>query len=409
MNKINHTRIALIVNAIFAQGLQAKIKGMEQVPYQVGLFAEQDYRAIVSMLYTVRMDLIRMQDGADRPLQDVPREGSMDCNDAMGSDTTYSEQEAERHNLMAQASRCHAVLERHLESLAKQASSDLEEAGSKTASGGRYVLSSSTRSFKAFCGSWEDFLIDMRANAKAGTPWMLKIERAEEFVTFPHVSAQDATDEFMEYFEDENVLKTSGRAWEKLEDRFELLGQTLLNHEHMTAAFNALPKLSHDLAKADFAVACREFKQEVKNHDWWITRFMDPWALLCATGASTDLINSAEWRTKEAELRTANARLRLRETEAEMMELEALNMEAETTIALRAARNRMAQLSARNEELYNLANPKAVVKVDKQAKAEKAARLIAAPVASPRMVFSQHSSTDAMRTGSDGRVVGPRG
>ena len=355
MNNSNRTRLSLIVNAIFAAGLNDRIKTMEATSYQVGLFAEQDYRAGVSVLYTIRMDLVRMQDGSDKPLQDRPKYGSLEANDT----GRESDIEIERRAVMAEAARAHAVIERHLESLAKQASSDLEEAGVRTTSGGRYVISSSGRQFRAYCGSWHDFLLDLKANAQAGTPWMLKIERAQELVSFPCVSAQDATDAFMDYFEDANVLKTSARAWDKLFDRLEMLGQTLRDHEQMTNAFNAMDDAMRDAGKTEFAAACREHKRDVKNHDWWLERMLEPWALLLATGAPKDLVNSPEWRTKEAELRAAKARVKLVEVQAEMLELEALNAETEAMLALKQARERMAQLSARNNALFAEFNPPA--------------------------------------------------
>lgn len=348
MTNTNRTRMSLIIAAIFDADLNNRIKAMEATPYQVGLFAEQDYRAGVSVLYTIRMDLVRMQDGADMPLQDVPKDGSLEANDT----GTESDVEIERRTLMAQACRAHAVIERHLESLAKQAASDMEEAGKRTTSGGRYVIASSGRKFRAYCGSWHDFIIDLKANATAGSSWMLKIERAEELVSFPHVSAQDATDEFMDYFEDANVLKTSGNAWDKLLDRLEVRGTLLRDHEHLTAAFNAMDDVQRNAGKSEFAVACRDFKRELKNNDWWLERMLEPWALLLATGAPKDLVNSPEWRTKEAELRAAKARVKLVEVQAEMLELEALNAETEAMLALKAARARMAQLSSRNAALF---------------------------------------------------------
>ena len=355
MNNSNRTRLSLIVNALFAAGLNHRIKGMEATPYQVGLFAEQDYRAGVSVLYTIRMDLVRMQDGSDEPLQDRPKNGSLEANDT----GRESDIEIERRVVMAEAVRAHAVIERHLESLAKQATSDLEEAGVRTTSGGRYVISSSGRQFRAYCGSWHDFLMDLKANATAGSPWMLKIQRAEELVHFPYVSAQDATDEFMDYFEDANVLKTSERAWDKLFDRLEMMGQTLRDHEQMTNAFNAMDDAMRDAGKTEFAAACREHKRDIKNHEWWLERMLEPWALLLATGVPKDLVNSPEWRTKEAELRAAKARVKLVEVQAEMLELEALNAETEAMLALKQARARMAQLTARNNELFAEFNPSA--------------------------------------------------
>jgi hypothetical protein len=258
----------------------------------------------------------------------------------------------------------------------------------------------------------------LKANAQAGTPWMLKIERAEELVSFPLVSAQDATDEFMDYFEDANVLKTSGRAWDKLFDRLEMLGQALRDHEQMTNAFNAMDDAMRDAGKTEFAAACREHKRDVKNHDWWLERMLEPWALLLATGAPKDLVNSPEWRTKEAELRAAKARVKLVEVQAEMLELEALNAETEAMLALKQARERMAQLSARNNALFaefsppapkaaKVAKPKAVKPKSKSKSNDKVAKAVKPKAEKIVVASGVKTHTTRGRASFDGR--GPRG
>lgn len=409
MTNANRTRLSLIVTGLFDADLNDRIKNMVATPYTVGLFAEQDYRALVSMLYTIRMDLVRMQDGSDKPLQDRPKDGSLESNDT-GRESDVS---VERRELMAQACRAHAVIERHLVSLGKQAAADMEEAGSRTTSGGRYVIATSGRKFQAYCGTWGDFILDLKASATAGTAWMLKVERAEELVSFPHVSAQDATDEFMDYFEDANVLKTSGTAWTKLLDRLEMRGELIRNHQKETDALNALEGPMRDIAKADYAVACREFKRDMKSNSWWLERMLEPWALLLATGVPKDLVNSPEWRTKEAELRASKARVRLAEVQAEMLELEALNAETESMLALKVARQRMAQLSERNAALFAEYAPPAVkptkaVKPVVKAKAKAKAKAVK-PVKAEKPIATSGIKTHTTRGRASFDGKGPRG
>lgn len=350
MNTINRTQLSLTVTAIFANGLNDILKGATFTPYESGLFAEQDYRTIISMRASVRWDLVVMQDGSDVPAMDAAKEGSMAANDT-GAD---SEMEIERREVLKEAMLCHAVLERHLETVAKTAASDTEEAGKRTTTGGRYTISKKGREFRAYGDTFEEYLIGLKAGATPGTSWAIKIDRAFELVGhFPLVSAQEATDMFPDYFEDENVRKVSLKAWEKLLDCFARDAELTQAHAHDMATYNALSAEWQKTGASEIAVACKEYKRAHKSNLYWITRFMEPWQLLCATGIPAELVDSPEWRTAEAEVRVAKAKAKLAETNANLMELEALNMEAEAHLALRAARERMTALAARNTELHD--------------------------------------------------------
>ena len=119
------------------------------------------------------------------------------------------------------------------------------------------------------------------------------------------------------------------------------------------ANFNELPKEFKERAKSEVAIENAEFRQESRNSEYWINRFLEPWALLCHTGAPKALVDSPEWRTAAAYKRVAAARAKVAEVNAQALELEAMNAEAEAYDALAAARKRMAALAARNEALMN--------------------------------------------------------
>ena len=349
MNAINRTRISAIVKSLFSMGLDIKISSMETFPFiPDGVIADQEYRALVSMVYTVRSDIVRLMNGADKPLQDVDKDGALGTSD----NGTVSDFELERVSKLEAALLCHAVLERHAETLEEKARKDSEEAGLKTNDGGRYRISRKGREFRGFLNTWDEFLVDLKNKAVAGTSWAIKIAAAEELV-FPHVSAQDATDQYLEYFEDENVEKVSHKAWDKLLDAAEAYGTLITNHEEAMANFNELPKEFKERAKSEVAIENAEFRQESRNSEYWINRFLEPWALLCHTGVPSNLVDSPEWRTAAAYKRVAAARAKVAEVNAQALELEAMNAEAEAYDALAAARKRMAALAARNEALMN--------------------------------------------------------
>ena len=373
MSVINHTRIARIVNAVFSDGdLPSKLKGMASpVPYELGLFAEQDYRAGVSAIYTLRSMIIRLMDveALLKPLQDQPAEGSLESND-LG---TESDTDIERREALKEALYAHSVIERHLESLAKQARNDLEEAGSKTADGGRLRFNLKTKQFQAYCGSFEDFIKDAFVSAKPGTRWYYQLDAAKS-LTFPFVSAQEAADMYSSYFEDEALVKVSSKAWDKVMDSLEAMGQDIADHESLLMQYNALDK-EHQTAgaKSDLAVACKEYKQTMRNHEYWVNRFLSPWALLMHLGAPAELLNSPEWRTKEAEIRTRAARAQMADVQATITETQAGMAEMEANMALMQMRKQMAEMqAAMNDQMKAFKAFMAPPKAEKPAAKEKA-------------------------------------
>jgi hypothetical protein len=344
MNTINRTRISNIVKAVFFMSLDERLSDMEIVPFTPdGVFADQEYRTLVSMIYGVRFDIVRLMDGSDKPLQDEAKAGSLGTQ-GNGPALDF---EIEREFLLHDALRCHAILERHAQTLEEKARNDSEEAGRRTNDGGRYRIARKGREFRGFLNTWDEFLLDLKSKAVAGSPWAIKIDEAEELV-FPLVSAQDATDEYLKYFEVDNVTKVSHKAWDKLTDALEQYGMLLVTHDNAMCEFNELPVEFKDRAKSLVAIENSTFRQESRNSEYWVNRFLEPWALLCHTGLPKALIDSPEWRTATAHKRAAAARIKVAEITAQALELEAMNAEAEALEALAAARQRIAALSNQN-------------------------------------------------------------
>lgn len=368
MSAFNRTTVASAVNALFVMGRAQEIESMRTVPYEFGIFAEQDIRALISMVYSLRIELVRLMHVSDKPLQDQPAEGSLDANDTGRPD----EQAEEREQAIKDVSYGLAILERHLQSLDDQARKDLEEAGNRTQDGGRFRFNFQRPQYKSFVDSWEDWLSKQKADAEPNSVWLKKLELAEETVFIPFVSAQEATDEYRSYLDDNRLDASSERAWDRLIERAAMAGDELAKHQKAVDAYNALDAEGQKRESSYFAQQCREHKREMKSHDWWMDRLLEPAALLAHLGAPKVLLDSPEWRTKKAEQAAHNARLQAQEAQAQLAEVQALMLQQEANMQLMEAR---AQL-ARQQEL---------MLVQQQAQQQRMIELglIQAPVPSP--------------------------
>ena len=83
MAAMNTTIVSNIVKAIFNNGLnETLVAWTEPAPYTLGDNAEQDIRILMSVLAKVRSALVANQAVSDVPLQDRPRAGSQDSEEA---------------------------------------------------------------------------------------------------------------------------------------------------------------------------------------------------------------------------------------------------------------------------------------------------------------------------------------
>lgn len=334
------TEIATAVRGIYDLGLEGNIIA-PKIPFMLGVDAVQDYRAIVSFVYSLRIDIISLMYVSDKPLQDRPTEGSLEDNDTGRAD----ENELERLELLEEACRVHAAFSRHAQSLSEKARTETEEAGKRTADGGRFRLGRKNRGFNAYLNSFEDWLVDQKANATKDSIWLQKLELAEEEVGFPIISETDAQIIVDDYFADETAEKISHKAWAKLVGNMLTYGENLDAHNKKIEAFNASDR--SEAKTAQFAQDCKEFRAIRKSALWWNERHISPWALLCATGTPAYLTNSSEWRTQAALKRAAEAKCKAQEAQAAATEAMATSTEIEANMALFAARNALAIVQAK--------------------------------------------------------------
>jgi hypothetical protein len=339
----NRTQIANIVNAIFAMAKNDDIKNLATPKeFEFGLFAQQDIKALMSALYSKRIELVKLQYVADKPLFDgQPQDGSLEANDS-GVPDEYAEERAVEIKQVAFEL---AIIERRIKSLEMQAAEESEEAGNKTQDGGRIRFNLKTRQFKPYMDSFEDYLIKAKAEAKPNTAWLAKIEKCQETIVLPHVTAQDAIDQFKDMTDDSFVTKVSDKAWERMLERFEEAGQELTRHDFVMAQFNNLSDADRKDQMPLIAEENKEFKYNMKQHSWWIDNvFLEPIALLAHEGAPKHIINSPEWRTHEARIKAAEAQANAQEAMAATAEAEAMILQCNANMALFTARQMQIQM-----------------------------------------------------------------
>lgn len=338
MTNTNRTTINTIVNAIFATGKDSTVADLSAPKaYVFGLFAQEDIKALMSALWSKRSELVRLMYVADKPIFDgQPAEGSLEANDTGKPD----ENAEERANAVKAVALEVAIIERRIKSLEMQAKEESEEAGKKTADGGRFRFNLKQRQFKSYMESWDEWLVKQKAEAEPNGIWLAKLELAQEGITLPHVSAQDAIDAFKDAFDDSYTEKVSAKAWDRLLDRFEQIGQCMANHDLFMAQCT-------DDDKAAMAVENKAYRADMKSHQWWLDNvLLQPVSLLAHNGAPKHIINSPEWRTMVAKRATSEANANVAEAMAEVAEVQALTLQTQATMAIMDARAMLEQAQA---------------------------------------------------------------
>lgn len=419
----NISAIGLAVKAAFGLTLDGQrvsdaIKVCaQQVPYEFGIFAEQDVRALVSMFYTLVYQLVGLQPVNDRPLQDAPKEGSLEWNDTGRAD----EQALAREEAIQQCLRGIAVLGRHLRSLHSKAVKDTEEAGNRTNDGGRLRFNFKSTAFKPYAKSLEEILIDMRAETPPSDVRRLaQIDMAAD-LNPPVVAETDAGQEFMDYMDPMKLVAGSVRAANAVIDQLIDLGDILVRHEARMAELNAerneanlivnreQRKLAVDSVMSRMAMERNQYRLDTNRPLWMLKQRLSPVAFLRHEGALRELTESAEWRAAEALERAKMARIKVVEAQAATTEIEATMAEQEANMALYKARQQQLAmqraLDAQSKEFAALvAGNKPVQPV--KAPAVKAKPKAKAPVkAKPKLVKQEakpmpHLGTMAGAAGS---------
>lgn len=344
---MNRTNIANIVNAVFTLGHDETLINLATPKaYEFGLFAQQDIKALASALWTTRTQIIGLMYVEDRALQDRPQPGSLEDNDT-GRGDENAEERAEAIKILLHEQ---SIIERRIRSLELQAKEETEEAGRREHDGSRFKFNRTLRPFTSFIETFDEWISKRKAEAQPNSPWLAKLEAAQELVP-PHVTAQDAIDEFKDLVDASYVDKTSAKAWDRLLERFEMAGACIAKHDKYMADVNALTTSDLEKMKPLIAIENREYRDEMRSHEWWLkTVLLEPVALLAHSGTPKILLDSPEWRTHVAKRKASDAQAKAQEALAQTAEAEATILQIEANMTLFNARKQLAATQAKLDE-----------------------------------------------------------
>ena len=406
MNTINRSIIASQVNAAFVLHVGTdRVSDLisrfaeNSVPFEYGLFPEQDQRVVASVFYSTVSELIALTEYSDKPLQDQPRKGSLEANDTGRGD----EAEEERVCARAEAYQRLAALERHSKSLHERARAVLEEAGHKTGDGGRIRYNRKSTGWVMPQMRAQEALKDAIARATPNTPWMFKAQIAldelvgstyfyedEDGVLHSGMAETDAEGIVLELLtEATNVDSCAAKAWDRISATLVDLGLEMDRHDKVMAELNEdlqtvneayrnpqERKTKADTVKAEMAAETKEHKAAIRYPLWLLTKQFEPVSLLAHDNTfAKQLVNSPEWRTHEAQETAAKARADAAMAQAQMAEMEANMALMEANMNLMKIRAAMAEqqkaMEKQMKEMAEFMKP-AKAKAEKPAKEPKA-------------------------------------
>ena len=413
MNTINRSIIASQVNAAFVlhvgtdrvSDLIARF-AENSVPFEYGLFPEQDQRVVASVFYSTVSELISLMKYEDKPLQDQPKKGSLEANDTGRGD----EAEEERALARVETYQRLAALERHSKSLHERARAVLEEAGRRELTGSRQTFNLRRSSWVMPQMSTQEALKDAIARATPNTPWMFKAQIAldelvgstyfyedEDGVLHSGMAETDAEVIVLELLtEATNVDSCAAKAWDRISATLVDLGLEMDRHDKVMAELNEdlqtvneayrnpqERKTKADTVKAEMAAETKEHKAAIRYPLWLLTKQFEPVSLLAHDNTfAKQLVNSPEWRTHEAQETAAKARADVAMAQAQMAEMEANMALLEVNMNLMKIRAAMAeQQKAMEKQVKEMAEFMKPAKAKAKAKAEKPAKEPKAPKA----------------------------
>ena len=406
MNTINRSIIASQVNAAFVlhvgtdrvSDLIARF-AENSVPFEYGLFPEQDQRVVASVFYSTVSELISLMKYEDKPLQDQPKNGSLEANDTGRGD----EAEEERALARVETYQRLAALERHSKSLHERARAVLEEAGHKTGDGGRVRYNRQSSAWVMPQMSTQEALKDAIARATPNTPWMFKAQIAldelvgstyfyedEDGVLHSGMAETDAEGIVLELLTTAtNVDSCAAKAWDRISATLVDLGLEMARHDKAMAELNEdlqtvneayrnpqERKTKADTVKAEMAAETKEHKAAIRYPLWLLTKQFEPVSLLAHDNTfAKQLVNSPEWRTHEAQETAVKARADAAMAQAQMAEMEANMALMEANMNLMKIRAAMAEqqkaMEKQMKEMAEFMKP-AKAKAEKPAKEPKA-------------------------------------
>lgn len=406
MNTINRSIIASQVNAAFTLYVGTdRVSDLisrfaeNSVPFEYGLFPEQDQRVVASVFYSTVSELISLMKYEDKPLQDQPKKGSLEANDTGRGD----EAEEERALARVETYQRLAALERHSKSLHERARAVLEEAGHKTGDGGRVRYNRQSSAWVMPQMSTQEALKDAIARATPNTPWMFKAQIAlddlvessyfyedEDGVLHSGMAETDAEGIVLELLtEATNVDSCAAKAWDRISATLVDLGLEMDRHDKVMAELNEdlqtvneayrnpqERKTRADTVKAEMAAETKEHKAAIRYPLWLLIKQFEPVSLLAHDNTfAKQLVNSPEWRTHEAQETAAKARADAAMAQAQMAEMEANMALMEANMNLMKIRAAMAEqqkaMEKQMKEMAEFMKP-AKAKAEKPAKEPKA-------------------------------------
>ena len=406
MNTINRSIIASQVNAAFVLHVGTdRVSDLisrfaeNSVPFEYGLFPEQDQRVVASVFYSTVSELIALTEYSDKPLQDQPRKGSLEANDTGRGD----EAEEERVCARAEAYQRLAALERHSKSLHERARAVLEEAGRRELTGSRQTFNLQRSSWVMPQMRAQEALKDAIARATPNTPWMFKAQIAldelvgstyfyedEDGVLHSGMAETDAEVIVLELLtEATNVDSCAAKAWDRISATLVDLGLEMARHDKVMAELNEdlqavneayrnpqERKTKADTVKAEMAAETKEHKAAIRYPLWLLTKQFEPVSLLAHDNTfAKRLVDSPEWRTHEAQETAAKARADAAMAQAQMAEMEANMALMEANMNLMKIRAAMAEqqkaMEKQMKEMAEFMKP-AKAKAEKPAKEPKA-------------------------------------
>lgn len=412
MNTINRSIIASQVNAAFVLHVGTdRVSDLisrfaeNSVPFEYGLFPEQDQRVVASVFYSTVSEVISLTEYSDKPLQDQPKEGSLDANDTGRGD----DQAEERVCARAEAYQRLAALERHSKSLHERARAVLEEAGRRELTGSRQTFNLQRSSWVMPQMRAQEAFKDAIARATPNTPWAFKAQIAldelvessyfyedEDGVLHSGMAETDAEGIVLELLtESTNVDSCAAKAWDRISATLVDLGLEMARHDKVMAQLNEdlqtvneayrnpqERKTKADTVKAEMAAETKEHKAAIRYPLWLLTKQFEPVSLLAHDNTfAKQLVNSPEWRTHEAQETAAKARADAAMAQAQMAEMEANMALMEANMNLMKIRAAMAEQQKAMEkqmkemaEFMKPAKAKKPVKEPKAPKAEKKAK-----------------------------------
>ena len=409
MNTINRSIIASQVNAAFVLHVGTdRVSDLisrfaeNSVPFEYGLFPEQDQRVVASVFYSTVSELISLMKYEDKPLQDQPKNGSLEANDTGRGD------EAEEERALARVGTYQrlAALERHSKSLHERARAVLEEAGRRELTGSRQTFNLQRSSWVMPQMRAQEALKDAIARATPNTPWMFKAQIAldelvestyfyedEDGVLHSGMAETDAEVIVLELLtEATNVDSCAAKAWDRISATLVDLGLEMARHDKVMAQLNEdlqtvneayrnpqERKTKADTVKAEMAAETKEHKAAIRYPLWLLTKQFEPVSLLAHDNTfAKQLVNSPEWRTHEAQETAVKARADAAMAQAQMAEMEANMALMEANMNLMKIRAAMAeQQKAMEKQMKEMAEFMKPVKT----KAEKPAKEPKAPKA----------------------------